>query len=275
MTRPRSSHLTLGAVIVAGVVISAAFAPLLAPFDPHAISGPALAGPSGTHPLGTNDVGQDLLSQLIWGARASTAVAIPAAALGVLAGLAVGGGAALLGGWTEVALMRLVDLFLAVPVLPLLILIAALAGPSEGTVTLVIAAIAWPGIARVLRSATLALVQRGHVHAARGFGAGPLYVLRRHLAPTLGPLIAASFVTWAATAVVLQSGLAFLGLGDPTQVSWGGILNRALSHEGVYFSDEWVWWVLPAGFAIIVSTLGLSFLGLALEPRFNPRWSRS
>ncbi|MDQ6803913.1 MAG: ABC transporter permease, partial [Actinomycetota bacterium] len=246
-----------------------------APFDPHAISGPSLAGPSGTHLLGTNDAGQDLFSQLIWGARVSAVVAIPAAGLGVLVGLAVGGGAALFGGWLEVVVMRIVDLFLAVPVLPLLILIAALAGPSEGTVTLVIAAIAWPGIARVLRSATLGLVQRGHVHAARGFGAGPAYVLRRHVAPALGPVMSANFVTWAATAVVLQSGLAFLGLGDPTQVSWGGILNRALSHEGVYFSAEWIWWVLPAGFAIILATLGLSFLGLAVEPRSNPRWRRS
>ncbi len=275
MKEPRSPFLPLGAGIVAVVAIAAVFAPLLAPFDPHAISGPSLASPSGAHLLGTNDVGQDLFSQLIWGARVAAVVAVPAAGLGVFGGLLVGGGAALLGGWAEVVLMRVVDLFLAVPVLPLLILVTALAGPSESTVTLVIAAIAWPGIARVLRSATLGLVQRGHVHAARGFGAGPLYVLRRHIAPALGPVIAANFVTWAATAVVLQSGLAFLGLGDPTQVSWGGILNRALSHEGVYFTDEWIWWVLPAGFAIILATLGLSFLWLALEPRFNPRWSRS
>lgn len=275
MKEQRSPFLPLGASIVGVVAIAALLAPLLAPFDPHAISGPSLAGPSGTHLLGTNDAGQDLFSQLIWGARASALTAVPAASLAVLVGLLVGGCAGLLGGWVDALLMRVVDLFLAIPVLPLLILIAALAGPSQGTVILVIAAIAWPGIARVLRSATLGLVKRGHVHAARGFGGGPFYVLRRHIAPALGPLLTANFVNWAATAVVLQSGLAFLGLSDPAQVSWGGILNRALSHEGVYFSSEWIWWVLPAGFAIVVATLGLSFLGLALEPRFNPRWSRA
>ncbi|MHB8656487.1 MAG: ABC transporter permease [Solirubrobacteraceae bacterium] len=275
MKEARPPFLSLGVGIVAVVAITAIFAPLLAPFDPHAISGPSLAGPSSTHLLGTNDAGQDLFSQLLWGARGTASVAMPAAGLGVFLGLAVGASAGLLGGGIDVVMMRVVDLILAVPVLPLLILIAALAGPSQGTVILVIAGIAWPGTARVLRSATLSLVGSGHVHAARGFGAGPLYVLRRHITPALGPHLAANFVSWAATAIALQSGLAFLGLSNPTQVSWGGILNRALSHEGVYFSSEWIWWVLPAGFAIILATLGLSFLGLALEPRFNPRWDRA
>lgn len=274
MSESRSPFLWVGAGIVGAMAIAALFAPLLAPFDPRAVSGPSLASPSGAHLLGTNDAGQDLFSQLIWGARASAMVAAPAAGLGVLAGLVVGGLAGLRGGWVDVASMRVVDLFLAVPVLPLLILVAALAGPSRGTVVLVIAGIAWPGIARVLRSATLGLVGRGHVQAARGFGAGPVYLLRRHIAPALGPLVAASFVAWAATAVILQSGLAFLGLSDPTEVSWGGILNRALSHEGVYFTTQWIWWVLPAGVAITLASVGLSFVGIALEPRLDPRLGR-
>lgn len=264
-----------GAAILAAFALSAIFAPVLAPYDPHAISGPSLSSPSGQHLLGTNDAGQDILSQLVWGARAAIVVALPAAVIAVVVGLVVGALAGLLGGWVDRLLMRAVDLFLAVPVLPLLILVAALAGPSPTTVTLLIAGVAWPFIARVVRSQTLTLARRGHVQAARGFGAGPRYVIRRHLAPELGPLLAANFVNWAAIAIVFQSGLAFLGLSDPTDVSWGAVLNRALTHEGVYFTSEWIWWVLPAGVAIIVVSTGLALLGLAMEPRFNPRWSRA
>jgi peptide/nickel transport system permease protein len=88
-------------------------------------------------------------------------------------------------------------------------------------------------------------------------------------------VIAANFVYWAGTAIVLQAGLGFLGLSDPTEVTWGGVLNRALAHEGVYFTSEWLWWVLPAGLVITVSAVGLAFLATALEPRSNPRWKRA
>jgi peptide/nickel transport system permease protein len=270
----RAPFLLPGAAIVAVFVLLAVFAPLIAPYGPQAVSGASLAGPTAQHLLGTNDVGQDILSQVIWGARAAAVIALPAAGISILVGLLIGGLAALLGGWVDVMLMRIVDMFLAIPMLPLLILIAALVGPSQIAVIALIALAAWPGIARVLRSQTLTLVQRGHVSAARGFGGGPLYVLRRHIAPALGPLLTANFVFWAGSAILIQSGLAFLGLSDPTQVSWGQMLNDALSHEGVYFSSEWIWWVLPAGFAIMIVSMGLAFLGLAFEPRANPRWSR-
>ncbi|HWF34527.1 MAG TPA: ABC transporter permease [Solirubrobacteraceae bacterium] len=275
MSAKRPPFLVLGGSVTGAFVLIAAFAPLVAPYGSQTIAGPALASPSMHHLLGTNDVGQDILSQLIWGARTAALVALPAAAIAMLVGLLVGGLAGLLGGWVDSLTMRIVDMFLAIPMLPLLILIAALVGPSQITVIVLIAAGAWPSIARVLRSQTLSLAQRGHVRAARGFGGGALYVLRRHLAPALGPMLTANLVYWMGTAVVLQSGLAFLGLSDPTQVSWGEILNRALTHEGVYFSSEWVWWVLPAGFAIIIVCSGLAFLGLAFEPRFNPRWNRA
>ena len=275
MRARRPPFLVLGGSVTAVFAVVAVFAPLLAPYGSQAIAGPALASPSVHHLLGTNDVGQDLLSQLIWGARTAALVALPAAAIGMLVGLVVGGLAGLLGGWVDSLTMRIVDMFLAIPMLPLLILIAALVGGSQIAVILLIAAGAWPSVARVLRSQTLTLAQRGHVQAARGFGGGAMYVLRRHLAPALGPLLAANFVYWMGTAVVLQSGLAFLGLSDPTQVSWGGMLNGALAHEGVYFSSEWVWWVLPAGLVIVIVCSGLAFLGLAVEPRFNPRWNRA
>ena len=275
MTARRPATLWVGVGIVAGVALVAALAPVLAPYDPHAPSGGSLQPPTADHLLGTNDSGQDILSQLIWGARSSAVVAGSAAILGVAVGALVGAAAGLARGALDVILMRVTDIALALPALPLLILIVALAGPSRTTVVVVIALAGWPTVARIVRSQTLTLARRGYVDAARGFGAGPLYVIRRHLLPSVGPLIAANLVYFAATAVVLQAGLAFIGLSDPTEVSWGSLLNRALDHQGVYFTSQWTWWVLPPGLAITLAAAGLAFIGFGLEPRANPRWERS
>jgi len=271
----RDPFLWVGAAIVAALALIAILAPALAPHDPLAPSGPSLAAPSADHPLGTNDAGQDILSQLLWGTRSSAVVGLLAASLAVGVGAAVGATAAVLGGRVDLFAMRGVDLFLAVPALPLLILIAALAGPTRATVIFVIALAGWPPIARVVRSRALTLARSGYVEAARGFGAPRRYVIAHHALPALAPVIAANFVFWAATAVVLQAGLAFLGLSDPSEVSWGAVLNRALGYPGVYLTDQWLWWVLPAGLVITVAAIGLAFLGVALEPRSNPRWGRT
>ena len=270
----RSPLVLAGSAIVGVLVLVAVFAPVLSPYDPRALSGESLERPSARHLLGTNDVGQDIFSEMVWGARGSLTVALGAAVLAISVGVAVGVGVGLRGGLADTLAMRVVDVFLALPRLPLVVLIAALAGPSRLIVILVIGVILWPVSARVLRSQTLTLRRRGFVEAARGFGGGPIYVVRRHLAPALGPVIAANFVNVAAIAVVMEAGLAFLGLGDPSAESWGAILSRALRHPGLYFSSLWTWWVLPAGFAITLAMLGFTFLGVGLEPRFNPRWAR-
>lgn len=275
MPRPRPTLLRVGVAIVVLMALVAVLAPVIAPAAPRAVSGAPLQPPSSHHLLGTNDVGQDLFSQVVWGARTTLAAAGAAALLAVAVGLAVGTTSGLIGGGVDLLAMRLVDVFLAVPALPLLILIAALLGPSELGVVVVIALAGWPRTARIVRSQTLSLRQRGFVRAAQGFGAGPGYVIRRHLTPALGPIVVASFVNWAGVAVGLQAGLAFLGLGDPTQVSWGSILNRAMSHEGIYFGSAWTWWVLPAGAAITLAVLGLALVGVGLEPELDPRARRA
>lgn len=135
--------------------------------------------------------------------------------------------------------MRAVDVFLAVPGLPLLILLVALVGPSRIAMVLAVASFSWPVITRIVRSQVLTLRSRGFVDAARGFGGGPWYLLRRHLAPSVGPLIGTNFIEVAGVAVFLDAGLAFLGLGDPTVPSWGLMLNRASNYPGLYFTDAW------------------------------------
>ena len=271
----RSPLLVAGLVIVAFFAAVAVLGPLIAPHDPRELSGGAVESPSARHLLGTNDIGQDIFSEVVLGTRTSLGVAVPAAALAVAAGIVVGIGGGLRGGWVDAAAMRVVDGFLALPGLPLVILLAALAGPSRVALVLVIAMAGWPPMARILRGQALQLRQRGFVKVARGLGAPPRYVVRRHIVPAVAPTVVAGFVQWAATGIVLESGLAFLGLGDPAGVSWGAILNRALDYQGLYYSSLWVWWVVPAGLAITVSALGFTFVGVGLEPSFNPRWRTS
>lgn len=271
----RSPVLVIGLILVGLLVVVAVFAPLLASHDPKAISGRALEEPSARHWLGTDVPGRDIFAQLVFGARASLIVAVVAPALALVGALLVGVLPALIGGAADTVSNRLVVFLLALPGLPLAVLIASFTGRSELAIVLVIAFGGVAPNARILRSQVLALRQSGFIAAARGFGGGPLYVLRRHLLPGLGPLILVGFVYWASVAVGLQAGLAFLGLGDPSGVSWGLMLNRALEQQSIYFSPMWTWWVLPPGIAITLALLGFSFVGVALEPSFNPRWLRS
>lgn len=270
----RSPLFVAGAVVLGLVAAIGLLAPVLAPHDPRAITGDALQHPTAEHRLGTNDVGQDNLSGLVWGARSSLVVAVVAAAMTVVLATVVGAGAGLVGGWVDRAVGRGLDVLLALPGVPLIVLVAALAGTSRLAVVLVVGLVGWPPLARLLRSQVLTLRARGFVGAARGFGGGNGYVLRRHLVPALGPLLVAGFVEWAATAVFLEAGLAFLGLGDPTAVSWGNTLNRALVVPGLYFTGMWTWLVLPAGLAVTLVVLGFTFVGVGLEPVFNRRGDR-
>ncbi|MDQ3569660.1 MAG: ABC transporter permease [Actinomycetota bacterium] len=271
----RSPALLGGAGIVVLLVLVALLAPAVAPYDPLGLSGDALEQPSSSHLFGTNNIGQDIWSQVLWGTRASLTVAVGAATLAVLLGLLVGAGGALVGGGADLVASRLVDVSLAVPRLPLLLLASALMGPSRLNVTVLIGLLTWPIMARILRSQTLSLRQRGFVASARGFGGGTLYTLRRHVAPALSPMVVAGLVTVAARAILLEASLAFLGLADPTSVSWGLMLNKALAHPGIYFTPMWPWWILPAGFAITLAVVGFTFLGMGLEPVLNPRWRRT
>lgn len=271
----RSPLALIGVLLVGALIVVAVLAPVIAPYGPDALTPKSLAPPSLDHLVGTDNLGHDILSRLIWGARASLTVAVGAATLALLVGVLVGMGAALLGGIVDVAAMRVVDIFLGLPRLPLLILFAALGGAGRLTVTVLIALMFWPPMARIVRSQALSLRGRGFVLAARGLGAGVPYLLRRHLVPAMAPALIALFVAIASNAVLLEASLAFLGLSDPTGVSWGLDLNRALLEPGIYFTSAWLWWVLPTGFAITLAVLGFTFLGVGLEPALNPRGSRA
>jgi peptide/nickel transport system permease protein len=267
--------LLVGFLTVCAFAALGILAPWIAPYNPRAITGNSFESPSRAHLLGTNDAGSDILSRLVWGSRTTLIVAVAATTLILVIGLAVGLVAGLRGGLVDTVMMRVVDIFLALPIIPLLLFVAALAGRSLTLSILMIGLFSWPQTARIVRSQTLTLRSRGFVANARGFGGGPFYVMGRHLAPALTPIIGANLVFAAGVAVTTEAALSFLGLGDPAAVSWGAEINRALVNPQISIGSLWLWWLVPFGVALTLAILGFTLIGVALEPWSNPRWSRS
>lgn len=263
--------LGFGIFILLLFVFAAVAAPGLAPYDPHKLVGKPLEKPGAQHWLGTNDVGQDILSELIYGARISLIVAVGASAGTVALGALVGGVAGYVGGWPDVALMRLVDVLMTLPRLPLLIVIAVYLGAGLPQTILVISLLFWPATARILRAQVQSLRGRGYVQMARAFGGGTRYVLTRHILPGIAPIILSSLVMAAGRAVALEAGLAFLGIGNPLGKSWGLMMRFALNQRGILLGDRWLWWLLPPGICLTLVILALTFVGIGLEKRWNPR----
>ncbi|WP_127782948.1 dipeptide/oligopeptide/nickel ABC transporter permease/ATP-binding protein [Rhodococcus sp. X156] len=262
-----------GSAILALLVLCVVAAPLLAPHDPTERVTRPFARPSAAHWLGADDVGHDLLSQLIHGARTSLLVGLVAALAATVIGALVGVVAGYCRGWVDAVLMRIVDVILTLPVLPLTIVIGVFLGPGVSTQILVISAVLWAGLARELRSQVLSLRERDHVQALRAMGAGSGYVLRRHVSRAVLPLVVPQFILAAKTAILLEASLAFLGLGDISASSWGSMLAMA-SSRSAFLTDAWLWWVMPPGVAIALTVLGFALLGNALEERSRPVLSR-
>ena len=260
----------IGLIIVAVLVLVAIFAPALAPYDPTERVGRPFATPSAEHPLGTNDIGQDLLSELIYGTRVSLTVGLVAATVALLIGTTVGIIAGFYPRLLGSVLMRIVDIVLILPFLPLLIILAAYLGRSLLNTVLVIGILIWAGSARVIRSQVLSLTQRDYVVAARAMGARDLHIIVKHILPLTLLLAIGEFVQATAGAILLEASLSFLGLGDPLQKSWGSILYWA-QVRGAFLTPAWQWWVLPPGLMIMAAALGFALIGFALEQRVNPR----
>lgn len=258
-----------GLLIISGLVGMAVLAPWLTPNEAGALFEPMQA-PSAAHPLGTDDVGHDLFTELLYGARFSLAIAFLSAALSTLIGLGIGVAA----GYYDragFAIMRVVDVFLAVPRFPLIVLMAAFLKPGFGTLLVFFVLFGWPRSARLVRAQALSERSREYVEAARAVGAGDLHILRVHLAPGVLAIALVQFVMAFQQVILAESGLSFLGLGDPTVKSWGLILSYAFRYPAIFITDVWVWWALPPGLCITLAILALTLVGYALEARADPR----
>jgi peptide/nickel transport system permease protein len=233
------------------------------------------ASPSEHGPLGTDDAGRDVWTQLLYGARISLTIGFVAGFMAMVIGSLLGILAGYFGGWIDSLLMRTTDVFLVIPDLPLmLILVATLRQLNTGfspTVVLivVIGVLYWTSTARLIRSQVLSIKERQFVARARAIGAGHSHIIRKHIIPQVMPLMVANTVLIISSAILTESGLSFLGLGDPTQPSWGTMLNFAFARSAVS-NGAW-WFFLPPGLAIVWVTLGCVLLGNVLEEIFNPR----
>jgi peptide/nickel transport system permease protein len=259
----------VGLAIVIAFVLIAIFAPLIATHSVTQKTGPAYQAPSGAHWLGTDDGGVDMFSLMVYGSRVSLEVGFAGALVAMLIGGAVGVVAGFFGGWVDIVLMRITDIFLVIPDLPLIIVVAAVFGRTLANIILIIGIIYWTSTARLIRAQVKSVRERVYVKRARSLGAGNGRLIRKHVLPQVAPLLIANTVLMIALAVFLETYITFLGLGDPSTVSWGKLIENAFLGNAV-LNNAW-WAVVPPGLAVTVVILACTMVGQSMEDALNPR----
>jgi peptide/nickel transport system permease protein len=263
----------IGLIILVFFILVAVFAPVLA--DPEGLNptcpctGVPFSPPSREFPFGTDDLGRSILTLTIWGTRPSLIVGLFATLIAMALGAVIGLIAGYYGRLTETLLMRFTDWFLVIPFLPLAIVLASLLEPSTFVIILVIGLTSWPSTSRIVRSQVLSVKERSYVERARALGGSNWHMITRHILPNVGPLIFANTILTVAIAILTESTLAFLGLGDPLSISWGTILDSAFSNAAAS-AGNW-WWLLPPGLGIVLVVLGFTLCGFALDEILNPK----
>jgi peptide/nickel transport system permease protein len=262
--RGRISLIVLGLFIFIAI-----FGKLLAPYDPYASSTDVLAPPSSEHWLGTTEVGSDVLSQVLVGARVSMIVGFSAAVISAVVGAFVGLVGGYFGGMTDKVFDGFENWFLVIPQLPLMVVLARLLNPSLFVLVMVIGFTSWAGTGRIVRSQVLTLKERAFVERARALGASDWHIIRRHILPNALPLIFANTVLIVAVAILAEASLSFLGLGDPTHISWGTMLENGFD-SGAPSAGAW-WYLIPPGLCITVLVFVIGLIGYVFEQHINPR----
>ena len=258
----------VGALVVCALVITAVLAPFISPYEPTEIDVyNVLSPPTREHLMGTDELGRDLLSRIIWGSRVSLKVGFVAVGIALLIGIAVGAAAGFYGGKVDAILMRFVDTMLAFPTFFLILAVIAILEPSIFTIMAVIGITSWMDVARLVRAEFLTLKERDFVDAARAMGVKNIRLIFRHILPNaLSPVfVAATF--GIAGAILIESGLSFLGLGvQPPDPSWGNILTSGKDNIEV------AWWLsLYPGLAILITVLSYNLVGEGLRDALDPR----
>jgi peptide/nickel transport system permease protein len=265
----RNKSALVALVVLAFFVFLALAGPLLIDGDPKAQVGEVFEPPSREFPLGTDGGGANMMSMLIAGARISLLIGFAAAAISALIGGTVGILSGFFGGKTDTVLMRATDYFLVIPDIPLMIVIAALFGRSTWNIVLIIGIIYWTFTARLLRAQTKSVRERVYVQRARALGAGNSRLVLRHVLPQVTPLLIANTVLLIAYAIFAETFITFLGLGDPSAISWGRLIENAFTDDAI-INEAW-WAIIPPGICVMLVVLACTILGQALEDALNPR----
>ena len=266
----------LGIIIVLILTFIAVFAPLIAPYNPYDVTQRSEKGlsPSWEHPLGTTiTTGQDIFSMLIYGSRVSMSIGVITglciAFLGALMGILAG----YVGGIVDTIIMRLVDIMLVIPTLPLTIVLTNIFGKSYFMIVFIFTLFGWQGLSRVIRSQVLVLKNTNYIKAAELAGASRARIMFKHILPGVTHLLIMSTAMTSAGIMVAEAGLSFLGLGDPTAISWGKMLAEVQSGGALLFG-HW-WWIAAPGIGIFLAIFSFMRIGMALEEIFNPRMKQS
>ncbi|WP_214320643.1 ABC transporter permease [Nonomuraea sediminis] len=260
----------IGIGILAFFALMALVGPLLVGGDPATTSNDVMQGPSAAHWLGTTDTGQDILRQVVFGARISMGVGLLSAVIATVFAVLVGLVGGYFGGAVDEVLSALTNIFLVLPALPLIIVLAGyLSQRGVASVAVVIAVTGWAWGARVLRAQTLSVRRRDFVEAARASGEQPLRIVFYEILPVLMPVIATSFLATVVGAILAEAGLSFLGLADLSTVSWGSMLYFAQTSQAL-LRGGW-WWFVPPGLCIALIGTGLALVNFGIDELANPR----
>ncbi len=263
-----------GAGILIFFILASFVGSLIFPFDPMEFgeAGSALQAPSNEHILGTDDLGRDVFKNLLAGGRISLMVGVLATIISMFLGTIIGISSAYFGKKTDIVLMRFTDFFLVIPWLPLVLVLAAILGSSIWNIIFVIGITSWAGTARVVRAQTLSIKERPFIERIRAFGADDKTIMIRHILPNVFPLVFANTILVSAVAIISETTLSFLGLGDVTRPSWGMMLNYAF--ESGAASSGAYWYFLPPGICVVLVVLSFTFLGYAFDEILNPKLRR-
>jgi len=263
----------IGLVTLVAFVLMALLAPVISDGSElravNTTNNPVWATPGDFPPLGTDNLGRSIWAQLVFGARISLLVGLAATAIAIVIGAIVGIVAGFFGGIPSGVLMRVTEWFLVIPFLPLAIVLATVLGPSIVNIVFVIGITSWPGTARLVRAQVLTLKERLYVDRSRALGAGGGHLMTRHVLPNVSPLILANTTLTVPIAILSETTLSFLGLGDPTRASWGKMLDEAFA-AGALTRNAW-WYYLPPGVCILIVVMAFVLCGQALEEILDPR----
>ena len=272
----RESRLGIvGLLILTIFMFTSIFANYLSDYPTKATQGnlrDRFSPPSPKYLLGTDDVGRDILTLIMYGGRISLLIGFLAAFLSGGVGTIIGLTAGYFGGWKEDILMRITDIVLVIPGLPLMLVLAAILGTSFWNIIFVISITGWTGTARIVRAQVLSLKERAFIESSKAIGASDLRIIGVHLLPNVFPIILAQMVLGIGGAILSEASLSFLGLGDPLSISWGMILHWAFA-SGALSSNYW-WFIIPPGICITLVALGFTFVGYAFDQIVNPRIRR-
>jgi peptide/nickel transport system permease protein len=265
----RNPAAVIGASVLFVITFCAVLAPVIAPYGLHTQVGPVFGHPTWKHPVGLDDGGIDMVTLLMWGARISLVVGFAATFVSMAIGGTVGVLAGYFGGKVDTILMRITDYFLVIPDVPLMIVVAAIWGPSLFHIVIVIGILLWTGTARVIRAQVKSVRERVYVKRARALGAGHIRIVVRHVLPQVAPLLIANTVLTVAVAIFDETALSFLGLGDPSRTSLGKVIENAFERAAIS-SGAW-WAIVPPGALVALIILGCSLVGGSMEDALNPR----